>query len=311
MSRNAERPGFICAVAVLLMPLTLLAQNNRSFVATFGSDANNCTPSNECRSFARAIAVTNSGGEIIAVNSGGYGPFSIAKDIIVMAAPGAVAALTVTSGDGIDIGGVGHVVLRGLDITELDPYGAGISASGYGNVAIEDCSVAGGPIVIGYSGGYRPLAILTNTVVRNAGNGGFYAAGENIVLLRCRAEANGSAGLQVGGGSTPADVSAVDFVSVGNNDGVYVTSATPTGNGTLNLDHALISRNIFDGVVIDAVGYTGTATVRVTNSTVVDNGGYGFWNGGANTSFQSLRNNLVAGNGSGDTTGVITFISAN
>src|SRR5579871_4546372 len=46
--------------------------NNRSFVATTGNDANNCTESAYCRTLAAALTVTNPGGEIIVVTSGGW-----------------------------------------------------------------------------------------------------------------------------------------------------------------------------------------------------------------------------------------------
>lgn len=55
----------VCAVIALALTLRALAQNNRSFVATFGSDASDCTASANCRTFARALAVTNSGEEIL------------------------------------------------------------------------------------------------------------------------------------------------------------------------------------------------------------------------------------------------------
>src|SRR5881397_1110930 len=99
-------------IACLLISAEALAQNNRSLVATFGNDLNNCTPGNECRSFTRAASVTNSGGEIIAVNSGGFGPFTISKSLTVAAAPGVYAAITVTSGNGVEIfaGSSGQVV---------------------------------------------------------------------------------------------------------------------------------------------------------------------------------------------------------
>ena len=60
------------AALALVFTFTAQAQNNRSFVATTGDDTNNCSASAYCRTFGRALAVTNSGGEIVVVNSGGY-----------------------------------------------------------------------------------------------------------------------------------------------------------------------------------------------------------------------------------------------
>jgi len=104
---------------MLIVSTTVYAQNNRSFVSTTGSDANNCTAgNNECRSFTRAMAVTNPGGEIIAITSGGYGAFSVPMSVTVMGAPGVAASLSATSGSGISIiaGLTDHVVIRALNI---------------------------------------------------------------------------------------------------------------------------------------------------------------------------------------------------
>ena len=103
---------------MLIVSTTVYAQNNRSFVSTTGSDANNCTAGNECRSFTRAMAVTNPGGEIIAITSGGYGAFSVPMSVTVMGAPGVAASLSATSGSGISIiaGLTDHVVIRALNI---------------------------------------------------------------------------------------------------------------------------------------------------------------------------------------------------
>src|SRR5579871_1161487 len=74
-----------CAALALIFAFTAQAQNNRSFVATTGNDANTCSASAYCRTFTRALAVTNSGGEIVVVNSGGYGPATITQAVVITA----------------------------------------------------------------------------------------------------------------------------------------------------------------------------------------------------------------------------------
>src|SRR5207245_152602 len=122
---------FALALVVAAIASGAFAQNNRSFVATFGNDANNCTPGSECRSFTRAMAVTNAGGEIIAISSGGYGAFTIAKAVTVIGAPGITASITVTGIDGIGIAAAGsdRVTIRGLNITQTAGGHSGINAS--------------------------------------------------------------------------------------------------------------------------------------------------------------------------------------
>src|SRR6266568_3110447 len=73
--------------------LSASAQNSRSLVSVTGNGANPCTPGFERRTFTRALAVTNAGGEIVAITSGGYGAVTINKAVSIIAAPGIVGSL--------------------------------------------------------------------------------------------------------------------------------------------------------------------------------------------------------------------------
>src|SRR6266550_2086250 len=90
-------------LVTLLVSSAALAQNNRSAVSVNGSDANLCTTTAPCRSFTAALAHTNPGGEVIAFDSGGYGPFTITQAVTVAGASGIHAAITVASGNGIEV----------------------------------------------------------------------------------------------------------------------------------------------------------------------------------------------------------------
>ena len=111
-----RRYSFLVALFVLAVPA--FALNNRSAVSVNGSDLNPCTVASPCRSFGAAIAQTNTGGEIIALDSAGYGPFTIPGTFTVSGAPGVHAAITVTAGNGITISGTpsDRVTLRNLVI---------------------------------------------------------------------------------------------------------------------------------------------------------------------------------------------------
>src|SRR5262245_23788922 len=106
-----------------LMPLLFLAvatpvfaANVRSAVSVVGSDLNPCTTTLPCRSFAVAVAATIAGGEVIALDSGGFGAFTASQAITVSAAPGFHAAVTTAVGNAINVtaGAADAVVLRNL-----------------------------------------------------------------------------------------------------------------------------------------------------------------------------------------------------
>src|SRR6187401_2596973 len=59
----------------------------RTFVSTSGSDANPCTRTDPCRNFQAAIANTLAGGEVVALDSGGYGTFTVDKSLTIAGAP--------------------------------------------------------------------------------------------------------------------------------------------------------------------------------------------------------------------------------
>jgi hypothetical protein len=91
----------------------------RTFVSSSGSDSNPGTRESPCRTFQAALAGTTPGGEVVALDSGDYAPFVIDKAVTVAGAPGAHAAISASSGDGIHVraGGSDAIVLRNLFLT--------------------------------------------------------------------------------------------------------------------------------------------------------------------------------------------------
>ena len=100
-------------LVTLLFVSAAFATNARSAVSVAGNDANPCTVALPCRSFSVALTNTAAGGEIVALDSAGYGPFTINQSVTVSGAPGVHAAISVSSGDAIVIQG-GTVTLRNL-----------------------------------------------------------------------------------------------------------------------------------------------------------------------------------------------------
>lgn len=111
-----------------LIPLALLAVSGanaapRTFVsAETGADANTCTLGAPCRGFAKALTLTDVGGEIVVLDSGGYGAVVIDKPVSIIAPAGVYAGISVfaggpTAGQGVVVSaGGGEVTLRGLTI---------------------------------------------------------------------------------------------------------------------------------------------------------------------------------------------------
>ena len=127
----------VCALAV-----PAFALNNRSAVSVNGSDLNPCTPASPCRSFGAAIAQTNPGGEVIALDSAGYGPFTVPTSMTISGAPGVHAALTVSSGDGITVNATNTdiVAIRNLVLIGSGG-GSGINNLQSAELLVLDCAI--------------------------------------------------------------------------------------------------------------------------------------------------------------------------
>lgn len=108
------------AVAAAVLALALPSQAaaiGRTFVASFGSDSNRCSLALPCRGFTVALAATDSGGEIVVLDSAGYGAVTIGKSVSISVPTGIYAGVSVLSGDGITVNAIGiSVALSNLTI---------------------------------------------------------------------------------------------------------------------------------------------------------------------------------------------------
>ena len=96
----------LSAVLVLATTVPTFAAQ-RHFVASYGVANPACSIGAPCRQFAEAMAVVNPTGELIVLDSAGYGPVTITKSVSIIAPPGVYAGVSVFSGDGITVNGAG------------------------------------------------------------------------------------------------------------------------------------------------------------------------------------------------------------
>ena len=113
-------PLLAASVALLASALSAAAQPRVFVSAQTGIDTNPCSVTSPCRTFGQALSVVASGGEVIVLDSGGYGPVTINKPVTIEAPPGIYAGINTPAGSNPSVGinvsaGVGtSVVLRGL-----------------------------------------------------------------------------------------------------------------------------------------------------------------------------------------------------
>ena len=97
---HTRRFLLLLGASVLLTGGSALAlPSQRTFVASYGSDLNpNCNLALPCRSFNAAIAQTNPGGEVVILDTAGYGPMVITKSIKIIGPSGVYGGISVQGG---------------------------------------------------------------------------------------------------------------------------------------------------------------------------------------------------------------------
>jgi hypothetical protein len=119
------------------------AQATRTWVSGVGDDANPCSRTAPCKTFAGAISKTATGGEINVLDPGGFGAVTITKSITI-SSEGFEAGVLVSGTNGIVISATttSNVVLRGLDFEGLGTGLDGIKVlGGLASLHIENCTI--------------------------------------------------------------------------------------------------------------------------------------------------------------------------
>jgi hypothetical protein len=289
----------LSALFTLFFATTSWAQATRTWVSGVGDDANPCSRTAPCKTFAGAISKTAAGGEINALDPGGFGAVTITKSISIIGEGVEAGVLAAgTNGVVVNAGAADRVVLRGLDIEGLGTGLNGINFLAGGNLHVERCTInnftqAG--IRFAPSGASR--LYVEDTIVRNnnpTGGGSFAgifvnpAAGgsaeaslDGVRLLR------NFHGLRLLGN---ARATARNCSASGHGGSGFLVAP----NSQLNLDGCEASANV-NGVRSDGAG----AVVRLANAIVTNN-----TNGllaGAGGVIQSFGNNRIAGNATNGT----------
>ncbi len=253
-----------------------LAAAQRTFVASTGDDANPCSLSLPCRAFTAAIAQTLTDGEVIVLDSAGYGPATITQPVSIIAPPGIYAGISVTAltpGAGMTVNaGSGKVTLRGLTINNITGGTSGIAfLSGTSlyvdNVIVTNFPTAGLAATVGASSS----VIVTNSIFRDNGTGAVFNASSGTLTVGIENTLLGrnTTGLDFRDGT----VGTVHFSTVsGGSNGVVV--APPTGGKTANIElrDSTISDNGNIGVSAAQSGAASPVNlVSVISSQVSDN----------------------------------------
>src|ERR1700719_1832480 len=130
------------AICLSLFSMPANAQATRTWVSGVGDDANPCSRTAPCKTFAGAISKTAAAGEINVLDPGGFGAVTITKSITISSV-GFEAGVLVASGAGIIVNALAtdQVVLEGLDIEGLGGGGDGVKVLAANVVYVVRCKI--------------------------------------------------------------------------------------------------------------------------------------------------------------------------
>ena len=120
------------------------AQATRTWVSGVGDDANPCSRTAPCKTFAGAISKTAPGGTINCLDPGGFGAVTITKSIVIDCedTQGSILAAG-TSGVIVNAATTDFVLLRGLSIEGANTGLNGVRGLAFGALYIEECAIHG------------------------------------------------------------------------------------------------------------------------------------------------------------------------
>lgn len=121
------------------------AQSTRTWVSGVGDDANPCSRTAPCKTFAGAISKTAASGEINVLDPGGFGSVTINKAITIDGSGGSIAGISApgTAGVLVNAGTGDAVVLRNLDINGAGTGTNGIVFNSGKSLRIENTKIYG------------------------------------------------------------------------------------------------------------------------------------------------------------------------
>jgi hypothetical protein len=290
----------ILVIATFLLAFASIAQAQatRTWVSGVGDDANPCSRTAPCKTWAGAISKTADCGEIDALDPGGFGTVTITKSI-TLDGTGTMASILAagTTGVIINADNTKVITLRGISINGACTGTNGVNILQAKHVNIEDCVIfrfSQNGIVSTDSDG---LGLnVRNTVLRdNAGDGANLSS--TNVQVKATFDNVGFNGNTNGLHARQGSRVTVHNSTLSNNgsNGVWVDGNPAASIAVARIWTSIISGNGAAGVLAGLAANAGTSKVEIAQNQINHNVGNGVTisTGG---SVETYSNNSIVGN---------------
>jgi hypothetical protein len=282
-------------VLILACSSLAQAQATRTWVSGVGDDANPCSRTAPCKTFAGAISKTAACGEISVLDPGGFGAVTITKSITING-DGTLAGILASLTNGIIVNGANAVVtLRSLSIDGACNGLNGIRFIQGSTLSVENTTIygfTGFGIDINRGAASGGFASIKNVSINNCVGGGINVTQNNASPVRVAVAYTSifgsNFGIKAGANSR---VSARECDASGMSAGFLADGST----ARMNLDSCM-STNNGNGVQSD-----NSAIIRIADCTLSDNITKGVSRGGgALGTVESYGINRIRGNPADD-----------
>ncbi|HWS87087.1 MAG TPA: hypothetical protein VN282_09000 [Pyrinomonadaceae bacterium] len=298
---------FVLLTAIFALSAVAQAQATRTWVSGVGDDVNPCSRTAPCKTFAGAISKTAAGGEIDALDPGGFGAVTITKNITLDGGKGSGWASILASGtNGVNINDSATASPNTISVTlrNISINGAGTTLGLNGinftsgrRLNVENCQI--------FNFSNAGINVNQTGVTNNTGtsvfvtNTSIYSTNRGIDLLNSGGPFvtavvnNSTIANQVDGVRLRTNAHATlnnSSVTFGSTSGITLFGAAGTGAGT--------TANVINTVV----SHNGTGLIN--NSGATNLGGSTFVENG--TAISMTLNNAVKTYGTNNITGTIS-----
>jgi hypothetical protein len=272
--------ALVSAICLALLAMPANAQATRTWISGVGDDANPCSRTAPCKTFAGAISKTSTLGEINCLDPGGFGAVTITKSITLLCDPMSNGGVLVAGTNGIVVNdsgaGTAIVVIEGLDFDGNGTGLSGILVTSAKSVQVINCKIRNFVTAgVNASPSTSVTVDVIDTVISNSTEGIF-------VTPSAAASVRGS----------------VNRTRLVNNsgDGMFLNANTTTGNIKMDVRDSLASNNGSDGFGVTSS--SAVAQLQIDSSTATNNATGLAASGSANAILRFTRSTVFA-NGTG------------
>ncbi|MES2192850.1 MAG: right-handed parallel beta-helix repeat-containing protein [Pseudomonadota bacterium] len=288
-------------LAVLSLPTTSAqAQATRTWVSGVGDDANPCSRTAPCKTFAGAISKTAAGGEIDCLDPGGFGAVTITKSMTIDCTGVTGGVLNALSnGVIVNAAAADKIVLRNLNIQGTS--GANIGINGIRFLAGKELQLVRVTILgasnfcVDVNKAAVGILYVNNSFFSECLTGINITTTNTVVAVINNSTFNGIPGSGVTAASAGVFANVANSTFVNGGSGVLASAS----GAIVNASNNVIANNT-TGINASVSG----ASIRASSNQLYDNGNA--FNVAAGATFLTGNDNKVSGNAGSASTGTMT-----